>query len=224
MLKYDPEFLKLYGVKEIENGSRGGASNAYDIPCSICKKYIRMASFDKQKVYVCQSCRVKSKKKREVKLQDEIDATLLDYVDVRHVRRYEKAIDLLHRNIRDITRYENAIALLEAKRDDFDSVPEALVAIQLIKDKHKISIHPIIQGIKPDFVVVDLRCVVEVDGGIYHTNDEKEALKDYKLHRALGAEWGVVHIPAEYISKNIAKLDFLIKSALQTQKANGFIK
>ena len=116
-----------------------------------------------------------------------------------------KAIDNIKKQVRDIKPYTHAIKLAMAAADKFGSIPEAMVAIELLKLGYKIIPQQRVNKYKVDFYLPDIKTIIEVDGVLYHNSkrdDEREAI----ILFTLGMGTRVIHIPAERIAKNIQKL------------------
>lgn len=89
-----------------------------------------------------------------------------------------------------------------AKRiDRFSSVQEAMVAIQLEYQNVDYVSQKEINGKKVDFYLPDLKIILEIDGEIYHTDTEKELLRDSKIMYENKGEYEIVHIDAEAVPR-----------------------
>ena len=85
-----------------------------------------------------------------------------------------------------------------------------MVAIELIRIGYSIIPQQKIKKYKVDFAIPKEKIVIEVDGSIYH----KDVYKGYReaiIQLSLGLDWKIIHVPAEYISKDIQKLEQIIK-------------
>ena len=51
---------------------------------------------------------------------------------------------------------------------------------------------------------------IEVDGSVYH-KDSYKGDREAIIQLALGLDWKIIHIPAEYIAKDIQKVEQIIK-------------
>ena len=80
---------------------------------------------------------------------------------------------------------------------------------------------------RADFLLDDMKVVLEVDGVIYHSarTRQKEELRDGLILIALGAEWQVVRITDELITKNITRLmpaiEKVVKKRNMLRQADG---
>ena len=83
------------------------------------------------------------------------------------------------------------------------------MCIELLRLNHKGIPQQKIGKYKVDFVVKDLKTVIEVDGEIYHRkiNSDREAM----IQVSLGMEWKIKHVPAELIRKDIQKLNKVLE-------------
>lgn len=224
MYEYDIRALKEAGIIVEEHRLRGGTAPAYLIPCSRCKRYITRAKVDFKRTYVCDVCKQNERNRMKRQLADKIPRPVYQ-AEIpnpdKHTKRFLKAKEAILKYGYRKADYSRALDLIEKRRYEMDSIPEAMVAIQLLQDKHKVVSHPKVGGYKPDFAITDWKCIVEVDGGLYHADIDKQERRDYALRYSMGDEWAIVHIPAEYIRKNIWRLNYLIKTAIKTQVRQG---
>ena len=99
--------------------------------------------------------------------------------------------------------YEKAIEVAKGRSYQYGSIPEAMVAIELLKNKYKIVPQQKIGKYKVDFVIPQIKVVLEVDGKLYHSDIRAEGERDFVIHQSLGIKWMVIHYPAEYVTKDI---------------------
>lgn len=122
--------------------------------------------------------------------------------------RFENAVNEIYSQVKDKEAYQKAINGASRAMYSYGSIPEAMVAIELIKIGYKIIPQQKILSYHADFVIPDQKLVIEVDGGIYHT---KQTGRDAEIQMALGFDWKIIHIPAELIRKDIQKLQKCIE-------------
>lgn len=85
--------------------------------------------------------------------------------------------------------------------DRFSSLQEAMVAIQLEKQNVKYESQKEINGKKVDFFLPELKIILEIDGELYHTDEDKEFLRDRQIMRGIGEEYEIVHIEADSVPR-----------------------
>lgn len=173
------------------------------IPCKKCGRKIKTMQYVRGKIYLCQYCKkMINEKKKEEKIPD---------IETKYDRRFNKAVENIKKNVSDFDKYQKAIKLAKTRCYKYGSIPEAMAAIELLKHKYRIIPQQKIDKYKVDFVLLDQKIVLEIDGSLYHSNLENEGKRDVILQHKLGFEWVIIHIPAEYIIKDITKLTYVIK-------------
>lgn len=172
----------------------------YYIPCEVCGKEIIRTQYSRKRNYICDYCKSKIKKKKICKYEE-----IKTKCDV----RYEKAVEEIKKQSKDFSDYEKSIRIAETRNEKYGSIPEAMVAIELIKNGYSIIPQQKIGKYKVDFLIPKEKIVVEVDGELYHKNDFKKN-REAEIQIILGFDWKIIHIPAEKIRKDIKKLNLII--------------
>lgn len=165
----------------------------YIVYCGECNTKIKKAQYQSGKIYICDRC------KRLLKRKQEQFEKLLR-LETKEEERFNKAVHEIEKQTNQD--YSRAISVARTKDYCYGSVPEAMVAIELLHLGYKIIPQQKILSYKVDFAVPSEKKILEIDGTLYH-KDRLEAERDLKIRLALGTDWKVVHIPAEYIKKNI---------------------
>lgn len=186
----------------------GVLSRQYMIPCEICGEKIARTQYSRKRNYICKYCNGAIKKKEEILLNH------LDGAETIAEKRINKALDNIAKQVENITEYEKAFKLAMTRAEKYGSVPEAMVAIELLKNNYKIIPQQKVGKYRVDFALPDIKTVIEVDGDIFHRNN-RNGDREGTIQLSLGLDWKIVHIPAELISKDIRKLDKLIEKAKQ---------
>lgn len=191
---------------KIEKGiGRGRASvNIYCTPCDKCGTITKKQVYDSNKTYLCEYCKKGIARKKKQYIQNEIDKVM-----TRKEQAFEKAVERIQNQVSDFSCYKKAIDLARTRAEMYGSIPEAMVAIELLKLGHKIIPQQKIKSYKVDFLLPKLKMVIEVDGSIYH-QDKYGNGRDAIIQLALGLQWRIVHISAEVVSKNIKELEKLL--------------
>ena len=83
--------------------------------------------------------------------------------------------------------------------DNFSSMPEVVVAIQMERIGLKYETQKDIAGKKADFVIPEIKIILEIDGELYHTDEDKSFLRDRQIMAVVGEEWEIVHIHTEEV-------------------------
>lgn len=101
---------------------------------------------------------------------------------------------------RDMSRYVKPVKeRVMNGTDNFSSVPEAVVAIQMERIGLKYKTQKDIAGKKADFIIPEIKIILEIDGELYHTDEDKSFLRDRQIMAVVGEEWEIVHIHANEI-------------------------
>lgn len=184
---------------------QGAFRCSYLIPCEICGRKIRRTQYSRKRTYICDYCKGLIKEKEKAVIKKE----LLE-VKTLHEERFDKAVDRIFCQVDNPEEYDNAIRIAKTRCEYYDSIPEAMVAIELLKLKYKIIPQQKIGRYKVDFAIPSIKKVIEVDGSLYHKqiNNEREA----KIQFSLGLDWKIIHVPAELIEKDIQKLKQIIET------------
>jgi len=188
----------------VTRNSRG--RKIYSIPCEICRKKIESVQYSRNHTYICGYCKNVIKEKEKALMPD---------VETKYDRRFSSAIENIEKQVKDVKKYDKAIKAAETRMYRYDSIPEAMVAIELLKNKIKIIPQQKIGRYKADFALPEPKVILEVDGELYHTSLEKEGMRDMAIIGMMGKDWKVVHIPSQYVLKDITKVVPYIKAYLE---------
>lgn len=179
---------------------KGIYKNQYVIPCEICGSDVIRTQYSRKRNYICDYCKGSIKKKEKIALEH------IGGVGTPAEKRFSKAVASVKKQAKNFKEYEKAITLAKTRTEKYGSVPEAMVVIELLKNKHRIIPQQKVGKYKVDFALPDIKMVIEVDGEVFHRNnrnDEREAT----IQLSLGLDWKIVHIPAELIAEDIIKLE-----------------
>lgn len=187
----------------------------YHIPCTQCGSIIKRRQYASDKVYLCDYCKLALKEKQKSAQLQELMAT-----KSRKEILFDKAVEEISNQVDDMAEYQKPIQFALTKVERYGSIPEMMVAIELLRLRYAIIPQQKVGEYKVDFAIPSIKRVVEVDGSIYHTN-KLESLRDAKIKLMLGTGWNIIHIPAELIRKHIRTLESVIASSMcNTSKKN----
>jgi very-short-patch-repair endonuclease len=198
-------YARRDGIKSERGPGRGrkdGVIN-YLIPCSECGTIIKRQIYNGDKVYLCPIC-----KRNETRKKKAYEDKFIN-VETKWEKRFNSAIESISRQVRNFDDYEDAIRLARTRLNDYDSIPEAMVAIELVRLGHSVIPQQKIGRYKVDFALKDIKTIIEVDGEVYHKNIYKTD-REAVIQLSLGMDWKIIHIPASLISKDIQKLEKII--------------
>ena len=97
---------------------------------------------------------------------------------------------------------------------------EILTALELLKNNIMIKHQVKINRYRVDFVLTDLKVILEVDGKHFHLkeNRDKENARDSIISLSVGPSWEIIHISDDDLNNNITKLVPAIKSIIEQRK------
>lgn len=151
--------------------------------------------------YYCDKCDEKIKLVKKLEMVD--NAEKLINKKPRNLRRIIDDIDVSE-NVKIIKkRIINGI-------DKFSSVPEVLVAIQMQRIDLEYQTQKEIAGKKVDFYLPTIKIILEIDGDIYHLDQNKTFIRDRQIMSEIGEDWEIVHIS----SKDVPRYTWNLKEAL----------
>lgn len=157
--------------------------------CLICGEEFESG---KTNVYTCDKCESKIRMTKKIEMVDKAQKLLekrtgkmKGFKPKRDMSKYVKPVK---------ERVVNGI-------DNFSSMPEAVVAIQMERIGLKYETQKDIAGKKADFVIPEIKIILEIDGELYHTDEDKSFLRDRQIMAVVGEEWEIVHIKAQQIPK-----------------------
>lgn len=198
---------KRDGIESYIGKGRGGLCRVYKIPCAKCGTITERKVYSSDKVYLCDYCKKHKAKKKKAFEEQEYNAL------TKRERQFEKAITELYSQTKDQQEYEGAITIARKRVECYGSIPEAMVAVELIWLGYSIIPQQPIGKYHVDFCIPKEKIVIEVDGQLYHQKKyggEREAF----IQMSLGLEWLIIHIPAEKIRGNIKVLDEIITASM----------
>jgi len=131
--------------------------------------------------------------------------------------------------VASITNYEKAYAVVKKyiNRDGwFQSTEEIMTALELVRRKIKVRHQVQISKYSADFLLPDLKVVLEIDGKPFHGVEraEKEKKRDEFTVQQLGEGWEVIRIDTEYINTNVTRLVPAIKAILESRRKLKILK
>lgn len=193
---------RVYDENYPARGRKG--AYVYKIPCGCCGKIITKLHYRKDIVQMCDYCKLKIKNKK-AELQKELIET-----KSKREKQFDKAVNEIKKQVKDFSKYEKAIKIANERAEKYGSIPEAMVAIELLKLGYSIIPQQKVGKYRVDFVIPKQKNVIEIDGSLYHKNVYKGD-RESTIQMSLGIEWRIIHIPAELIAKNITKLNEIIQ-------------
>lgn len=140
--------------------------------------------------YTCEICERKVKILKDVTKADSA-MTKLENVFKKYLKRkcsYRDERDIVVKKI-----LENDFV--------FNSVEEMCFAMQLEKENIKYIPNYKIGKYKVDFFLPNLKRIVEIDGELYHSDKDRDYLRERSIMHNAGEEFEIIRIPASYVPK-----------------------
>lgn len=175
---------------------------AYYPPCHYCGAPVKSFTYNPSFQYACAACR------KEAVAQKRAEQAVGEHSTKE--KRLDSAIRRISK-VADIKQYEKGIHYVQEHLDTpywFDSAEEIMVALELIRRGIKTYHQVKIFEYRVDFLLPDLKVVLEVDGRIYHGRDRKchQQIRDDVICWKLGKGWQVIRIDTENINQNVTRL------------------
>lgn len=172
----------------------------FHVPCESCGRILKKTQYSHTRQYLCDYCKGKVKQKEKA-----IDLEIMNEITTPAERQFEKALDRIERTVGSLDGYEKAIKAARNVCEKFGSIPETMVAIELLKLGYRIIPQQKVGKYRVDFAIPKEKLVIEVDGKLYHTK-KFGGNREAAIQVSLGMDWKIIHIPAEEISRHIDKL------------------
>ncbi len=155
--------------------------------CVICGNEFESG---KSEVYSCEKCQERTRLVKKLEMVDKARKVLEKRKG--KMKAYKPKLDMSKYAEKVKERVINGI-------DNFSSVPEATVAIQMERIKLKYETQKDIAGKKIDFIIPEIKIILEIDGELYHTDEDKAFLRDRQIMACVGEKWEIVHINADEV-------------------------
>lgn len=189
----------LNAIKDgIEIIEQEDGETMYKVKCADCGAEFLHHCYRASTKYLCPYCKRKAASIRASEKKKADDRNT-------HEKRFDDAINRLKNQGIAIDEYSRHIDIARTREYLYGSVPETMVAIELLHRKLKIVPQAKIGNYRVDFAIPTLRLLVEVDGYPFHADDIKTEQRDEEINLMTGRTWKIVHIPASLVSKDARK-------------------
>lgn len=187
---------------------------AYFPPCKYCGAPVRNWSYVRGKNYACPAC-------REIAVAQERMANETVHLSEKE-KRLSNAVKRISKVV-DISKYTDAIEKVKTslnRRGCFQSTEEVMVCLELLRRgvnfRHQVKI----LDYKADFVLQDLKVVLEIDGSPFHRreNADQQRKRDELIIWKLGEQWDIIHIKTDNINTNVTRLMPAINALLNKRR------
>lgn len=193
----------------IKTTIEGGAYRkyiAYHIICDSCGQEYIKRRYKSSDEHLCDSCRYVRNKKIKIKEKAVVDVS---DVKTKNEIKFDKAIDEMKKQVSWNDSYNRASEIARKAVEKYGSIPEMMVAIQLLYLGYSIIPQQKIGKYRVDFVIKKIKTVIEIDGIVFHTKPKEN--REATIQLSLGLDWNIIHIPAELIRKDILKLEAILQ-------------
>lgn len=161
--------------------------------------------------FYCDEC--KDKLEKEDKELREL------YIRLKKREMFVRACNALENQFTDMYAYKAAIDKIqrytEEYPDMFDSSYEILAAIVLVHNNIKASMQFRIGRYQVDFLLPELKIVLEIDGYRHQYKKTHDRKRDEIIKKVLGEEWEIIRINTDYLDKNAKKLPEALKRVMK---------
>lgn len=156
--------------------------------CLMCENEFKKKNQD----CICPKCQEKIKFVKKIEMVDKAKRKL-ETPKCKEMHSYKKTL---------VSEYaEKVKERILSGKDTFDSIPEVMLAIQLERIGLKYYSQKKIGDCKVDFVIPQIKVILEIDGEIYHKDNDKAFLRDRKIMSLVGENWEIIHIDASMVPK-----------------------
>lgn len=199
------EMAKADGIKFFQRTRPNGSHfTEYQIPCPRCGFISRRRQYNREMSLLCDYCKDDVKRRRKA-LKDSQEGI----TETKEEKRFRMACEEIKKQVKNFDGYSEAISTARKRLNKYGSIPEAMVAIELLRCGYRIAPQQKIKGYIVDFCLPEEKVVIEVDGQTFHHKLQEK--REETIQDALGRDWRIIHIPAEKIRKRIRKVNRIIK-------------
>lgn len=182
----------------------------YKMHCAKCGDEFLIGVYDPEKIYFCEYHKRDLKKKKAIIEKEKLEEIF--GVETKEEKRFQNAIDEIKGQVKNFNSYEKAIGLAKQRLDKYASIPEAMVAIELLYLGYRIIPQQKITRYNVDFALPDEKLIIEVDGQVYHKSTARHDVREAAIQLAMGIDWKILHVPAELIRNDIKKMKKIIET------------
>lgn len=175
--------------------------------CGVCGKSYN-CTYMPRKNPICPDCKSIDKGNKNL------------YDVARKESKFDEATYRIKKMVKDFPKYDNSIKVIHQclhHEKWFQSTEEIMVGIELIKNRVKAIHQQKIGRYKVDFVLPELKTILEVDGKIYHGDKFAEGKRDGLILLTMGLDWHIVRIDTDKINNSIQSLLPAIKAIIAKQ-------
>lgn len=185
------------------------SKNIFDHECILCGT---MFPSGKERDYYCDDCKSKMELVKKIEVVDKAELDLCkrfnkyrEYSKMEHIK---ECANVVRKRVFDGV-------------DNFGSKPEAIIAIQMINSGITYRSQAQVGKNKVDFLLPKIKIILEVDGFLYHMNEDKTFVRDRQIMSSVGEEWEIVHISDDSIPNKTWNIDITLPMVVSQRNENG---
>lgn len=161
--------------------------------------------------YVCEECDYKIKLLKQI--------TKLDSARIKIEKSVKK---YLRKNCSYEKERDNVARKIVKEKFQFGSSDETCFALQLEKEHIRYFPNYKIGKYRVDFFLPDMKRIIEIDGELFHTDEDRDFIRERSIMSSVGEEYEIVRIPASYVPNYIIKnLREIIEFVVDKRKFDG---
>lgn len=196
----------------------------YVTECWRCDEEIAHVRKNSSNRTFCENCEEKYFAEKEEKLER--------YVELKVDLMFERALRNMEKQEMPMHEYKEASEVVHefARKDStkFDSTPEMMAAIELLKNEVPIKAQYKMKRHRIDILIPSMKVALEIDGYMHKYQVLKDSVRDVDLVEEFGVGWEVVRIPTKHIEQKLSRLIPAIKAIYNEKqklrrKNGGFI-
>ena len=198
-------------MNEFQQVFFGRGVEMYTTPCYDCGESVKTWVRRQGVIFKCKECREREKEESRA-LKNKVN-------ELTQLRRLEAAKEIIKKCYGDLIEYDDAFIVVENnihRPGWFQSINEVLAAVELVRMKTRAR-HQVRMGKwRVDFLLPDLKVVLEIDGGYHKLKhvSERDSLKDIAIIAHLGPLWEMVRISDVILKQNPKQLVPAIKKVI----------
>lgn len=198
------EDAKRDNIRSTLEGGEFRKYTVYHITCDACGNEYTKRIYKSSVEHLCDRCRYM--RNRKIKEKTKAD---LEGFQTKNEIKFEKAIIEMKNQVEWNPKYERCAGIAKKRVEYYGSIPEMMVAIQLLYLGYSITPQQQIGKYRVDFLIGSIKTVIEIDGQIFHGKQTPN--REATIQLSLGLDWQILHIPAELIRKDILKLETILQ-------------
>lgn len=178
----------------------------YDHQCVLCET---MFPSNHERDYYCEECKSKMDLVKKIEVVDKAETDIKKrFSEYSKLEQIKKCADIARKRVFDGI-------------DNFGSKPEAIAAIQMINSGITYHSQAQVGKNKVDFLLPKMKIILEVDGMLYHMDEDKTFIRDRQIMGSAGESWEIVHISDDSIPNYTWNMDITLPMLISQRNESG---